>query len=143
MTTVKHTYDSILLHIVFATSERRPMIPRNVLPELHAYIGGVAKNIEAVPVIVGGVEDHVHALVRIAPSQTPSDVVGKLKANSSRWMREHIDSRFGWQRGYGAFSVSRSNEAIVARYIARQAEHHALRSFLDEWAALLARHGLS
>jgi hypothetical protein len=66
-----------------------------------------------------------------------------MKCNSSKWMRDSFDRTFSWQRGYAAFSVSRSNVGAVAAYIARQEEHHRKRTFFEEWSAFMRAYGVS
>ena len=85
---------------------------------------------------VGGTENHVHLLIAVPADAKLSDAVRTLKANSSRWVRE-TSSLFGWQEGYGAFSVSPSQIERVKQYIGNQAEHHRSRSFEDEFLAML------
>ena len=68
-----------------------------------------------------------------------SHIVNLLKSNSSKW----LGGEFAWQEGYGAFSVSASRVPAVKRYIEHQAEHHARRSFDEEFAALLQKHGVT
>lgn len=67
-----------------------------------------------------------------------------IKTNSSRWVHAQWPSRalFGWQTGYGAFSVSQSNVSEVVRYIAGQEEHHRKVSFQDELVTYLRKHGI-
>jgi len=56
-------------------------------------------------------------------------------------MNEH-GMKFGWQEGYGAFSVSASNLGVVDRYIANQARHHRKMTFEQEFEGLLRKHGI-
>jgi hypothetical protein len=65
-----------------------------------------------------------------------------MKTNSSRWIHQtHINSiRYTWQQGYGAFSVSKSAEPGVRKYIREQEEHHKTRGFQEEFLALLTLH---
>ena len=137
---MSHTYTSTLFHVVFSTKERRPAIAEPA--KLWAYLAGVARNLDYEAIAIGGTQNHVHVLLRL-PSQVPvSDAVQKLKSNSSRWLREE-GRWFGWQEGYGAFSVSASNVDAVRRYIQNQPEHHRRRSFEDEFVALLAKSGVA
>jgi REP element-mobilizing transposase RayT len=70
-----------------------------------------------------GISNHVHFLIALPSDMAPAKAVQVLKANSSRWIRQH-GIAFAWQEGYGAFSVSRSNKAVVVEYVEHQAEHH-------------------
>lgn len=90
----------------------------------------------------GGIEDHIHLILRIHPQFAISKTVQLLKANSSRWINENHKTTipFQWQRGYGAFSVSQSMSETVKRYLARQREHHGRQSFEDEYLEILRKH---
>jgi len=92
---------------------------------------------------VGGVSDHVHLMVGLRATHCLSDVMRELKSVSSRWVHETPGlSRFAWQEGYGAFTVSQSQSVTVRRYIENQEEHHRTRTFREEYLELLQRHGV-
>ena len=137
-----HSYASIRLHIVFSTFERRKTITPATQSRLWAYIAGVARKLDAQVFEVGGVADHVHVFATLPATLTAAQLVQKLKANSSRWMRQNGASRFEWQRGYGAFSVSASATEEVRAYIHGQEEHHRKHTFEEEFLSLLKRYGL-
>jgi putative transposase len=115
-----------------------------VRPRLHEYIGGIIRQAEGIPVLVGGTADHVHILFAMRTEPSVAAMVGKIKANSSKWVHETFPelSKFAWQTGYGVFSISKSNTQEVERYIANQEAHHRHRSFQDELLGLLRRHGI-
>jgi len=141
-----HKYSKLWVHLVFATLDRRPLLDAALSRELYRYIGAVARNIGCEPMEIGGHVDHVHCLIRRPPTIAEAEMVSKLKANSSRWLRQKdsdLKRLFSWQRGYGAFSVSESNTEAVARYIRNQAEHHRKVSFQEELRRIFERHGLS
>jgi REP element-mobilizing transposase RayT len=89
----------------------------------------------------GGTANHAHLLYVLPATMDLAKSVQILKANSSRWMREHT-GRFQWQKGYGAFSVSESNKEKVKTYIANQIEHHKKHSFEQEYLSLLTKHNI-
>src|SRR5258708_1943094 len=125
---------AIYIHLVFSTKERRPFLREAALREsLHAYLGGVSKQLECAPIIVGGVEDHVHLLARFARTIAQAEWVKELKRVSNLWLKaqgkEFRD--FAWQGGYAGFSVSQSNLEQVKKYIAEQGEHHRKTTFQD------------
>ncbi len=141
-----HTYSSLLVHLVFSTKERRPWLDEPLRPKLFAYLGGIAAECGAKAVIVNGVADHVHLLVFVPANLALAELVRVLKANSSLWIhREFADTHreFAWQSGYAAFSVSRSNQSAVERYISNQAAHHPRQDFAEEYLALLQKHGIA
>ena len=135
-----HTYSATTFHVVFSTKERRGNIKDPA--KLWAYVAGTARNLGYEPLAVGGTENHLHMLLRLPAHIAPAVAAQKLKANSSRWLGES-ESWFGWQQGYGAFSVSPSNVDAVRRYIQNQPEHHRRHSFEEEFLALLARSGIT
>ena len=104
-------------------------------------MAGICKQYDLLTFSIGGMEDHVHLLFRLPPVMTLSHAISVVKANSSKWMRGH-GSRFAWQKGYGAFSVSSSNIKTVIRYIDTQEAHHCRRTFEEEFVALLEKHGV-
>lgn len=115
-----HSYSTIFLHVVFATRERRDLIPPEMKENLYAYIGGIARNLGFRLLIAGGTTNHLHALIIVPANIAPAIAIQKIKANSSRF----LGSAFGWQEGYGVFTVGASQVAQVKRYIANQESHH-------------------
>lgn len=136
-----HSFSRIHLHLVFSTKDRRNAIAKEWQPRLWAYLGGICRNHEIIPLAIGGTENHVHLLIQLPPTIAPAKAVALLKANSSKWMGEQGHA-FSWQEGYGAFSVSSSNLDRVIRYIQDQDAHHRKTNFEDEFRALLRKHGV-
>ena len=102
------SYVSNHVHIVFSTKNRLKVIPEDLQPKLWAYMAGIARKHSMHAVAIGGSEDHAHALIEMGSALGIAKTVQVLKANSSRWMNEHLRARFEWQEGYFACSVSRS-----------------------------------
>ena len=137
------THLSLHYHIVFSTKERVPAIQLAWCERLHTYLGGVIRNVEGFPEAIGGVADHVHLLVGLRATACLANVVRDVKSVSSRWVHEEIgEHAFAWQEGYGAFTVSASLREVVRDYIARQDEHHRIRTFQQEYLELLQRSGV-
>ena len=141
---MSQTHHGVLIHVVFSTKLRYPLISDEWRDDLFAYIGGMAKDHKATVLASGGIEDHVHLLVKIHPSFAISDTVKLIKANSSRWINQQgkVNCRFEWQRGYGVFSVSQSMSETVKRYLAGQRKHHRQQDFRGEYLEMLRRHGV-
>jgi REP element-mobilizing transposase RayT len=127
---------------VFSTKHRHPLLRDEVLRgDLHSFLGATSKTLGCPPVLIGGVEDHVHLLARFGRSITQADWVKELKRVSNLWLKDEGRlSDFEWQGGYADFSVSQSNLEEVQRYIANQEDHHRKLSFQDEVRALLTKH---
>ena len=136
------THTSLHYHIIFSTKGRRRMIAEPWRTQLHAYIGGIIRDIGAVARSIGGPGDHVHILAGLKPTHTLADVVRQIKRGSSAWIHQHGVKKFAWQEGYGAFTVSPSQLSKVQRYIANQLEHHRKKTFEEEYVDLLRLSGV-
>lgn len=136
---MSHAYSNLLVHVIFSTQERRPVVAPEVQPDLFAYIGGIVRELQGRALAVGGTSDHVHMLMRLPRDASLADVMRVIKTNSSRWVHEKWSERrnFAWQTGYAAFSVSESNVGVVVKYIGEQAIHHRRYSFQEEFVAFL------
>ena len=135
------SYTNLIYHIVFSTKDRRPLITPERAPRLYEYIGGAIRAQGGIPLGINGMDDHAHVLTKLRPDKDLSSVLRNLKANSTGWMHAVFpDAKdFSWQNGYGAFTVSPTQVAIVRDYISRQAEHHAKHSFRDEFVTMLRK----
>jgi putative transposase len=139
---MSHTHAANFVHCVFSTKGRRDLIPAELQERLYAYMIGIAHNLGFKVLAAGGTSNHVHLLIGLPPALALSEVVQKLKANSSRWLGQN-GAQFEWQKGYGAFSVSPSLLTTVQSYIRNQAEHHKKRSFEEEFLAFLRKSGVA
>ena len=110
--------------------------------QLHAYLGGTLSDMEVIPEAINGPGDHVHILAGLKATHMLSEVLRQVKRGSSLWIHQHGISRFEWQEGYGAFTVSPSHLNAVKRYIANQEEHHRKKTFEEEYVALLRLSGV-
>lgn len=138
---MSHTYTKNHVHIIFSTRLREKLISRETQPKLWAYMAGICKNVGMKALAIGGIEDHVHALVELPPIMAVSKAVNLLKSNSSRWMKRR-GSRFSWQEGFAALSVSASNIPAVKRYVLTKPEHHKKMTFEREFIAFLEKHNI-
>lgn len=94
-------------------------------------MAGIIKGKDQKPIIVNGVDDHVHVFVGLKPAMCISDLVRDIKNNSSNFINEQkfLKGRFSWQEGYGAFSYAHSQIDNVYKYIANQEAHHRKKTF--------------
>jgi REP element-mobilizing transposase RayT len=132
-------------HLVFSTKSRLPQISPDLCARLYDYMGGITKGERGLLFSAGGTEDHVHLLVSLPAQPSLADFLRLIKTNSSKWVHGTFEQHraFAWQTGYGAFSVSRSNDEDVRRYITTQAEHHRRMSFQEEFIEFLRRHEIT
>jgi len=133
-----NTYTQISIQAVFNVKGRENFIVNTWRDSLHQYIAGIIRN-EATTLAVGGWKDHVHIFFGLPPTLSISDLLQKVKANSSRWINEQklVKGKFQWQEGYGAFSYSRSQRDAVMNYIMNQEQHHKVNTFQKEYLDML------
>ena len=132
----------IIVHAVFSTKNREPILALEIRAELYAYMGGILKSLSCVPLAINGTNDHVHLLFIQSKNIALAKVFEEVKGTSSQWIKTKSVAmkNFAWQGGYGAFSVSESMRQTVSEYIANQEEHHRKRTFQEELIALFKNH---
>ena len=141
---MSHTFTQLTDHVVFSTKERVELISPGLRARLYPYILTTINNQRGFARQIGGTADHVHILFDLHQSVALADCVRDIKSASSGWIHDTFPELrdFAWQEGYGAFSVSASAIPRVKSYIENQERHHRVRSFQDEFIALLDRHGI-
>ena len=133
----------VIVHVVFSTKNRAPCLADvDSRIDLHAFLGGISRQLGCQPIAIGGVEDHVHVLAHLSRTVAVSEWVKELKRVSNQKMRGSVPD-FAWQAGYGAFSVDPSRLDSVAQYVRSQEEHHRRETFQDEFLRLLNEHDLT
>ncbi len=129
----------IYLHVIFHVKTTSVRIKGEDLEHIHAYIGQLVNETGCQSIRVGGVENHIHALLLLSREETISHLVEEMKRKSSRWIKTlspHY-ATFAWQGGYAAYSVSQSVVDKTLAYIKNQREHHKKRSFQEEYIEFL------
>ncbi|MFP4501024.1 MAG: IS200/IS605 family transposase [Candidatus Hydrogenedentota bacterium] len=135
----------VIVHLIFSTIERQPLLESNIQEATHAYLSTVARSAGCQCYRAGGMQNHVHLAIRLSRTVTIAQLVEQLKADSSKWLKTQAYGLryFAWQRGYGCFSISpRDLDALIA-YIDDQQEHHKKRTFQDEFRLFLHKYGVN
>lgn len=137
-----NTFSCLNVHCVFSTKQRVTVLDPDIRERLWPYMGGIAKQNGILPKCIGGVADHVHLLLALPTTMTVARAVQLLKAGSSGWIHQTFPAlrNFGWQQGYGAFTVGISQVPETVHNIEQQLEHHRTRTFKEEYLAFLNRH---
>jgi REP element-mobilizing transposase RayT len=140
-----HTYSNILIHALFSTKARQPYLDAELKGELFPYMGGIIAKLNGQSLLINGPSDHVHLLFVQPAAMGLAELMEKVKANSSRWVKHRWPQRrgFAWQTGYTAFSVSQSQVNAVTKYIRNQEQHHRKRTFQEELIAFLKQHRIA
>lgn len=134
-----NTHTQIYIQYVFAVQNRISLIKNEWKDELYKYMTGIINQHEHKLLSIGGMTDHIHALVSMHPKQAPSDLMYELKRSSSLWINENkfVVGKFSWQEGFGAFSYSQSQISRVSKYIENQETHHKKKTFREEYLDFL------
>lgn len=137
-----NTFTSLHVHVVFSTKNRERWLCADGEEDVWRYLGGICRTHGVKALQIGGVDDHVHLLLGVPPTLALSDLVKRLKGESSKWLSAEIKGMkgFAWQAGYGAFTVGKSQIADTVRYIQTQREHHQAVTFEDEYRKFLKLH---
>jgi putative transposase len=130
------------IHLIFSTKNREPFITAEIEGPIYGYIIGIAKNLDCPILQIGGITDHIHILFNLSRKVTLASFVEEIKKSSSKWIKTQGDSynNFYWQSGYGAFSVNPKQIDVVKHYIIHQKEHHAKKTFQEEYIAFLKQY---
>ncbi|MUP37668.1 transposase [Labilibaculum euxinus] len=134
----------LFVHIIFHVKNNTIKIRKENRKELYAYIGALIKDNDSIPIIINGVEDHVHVLCVMSKNIALAKLVEEIKRHSSRWIKTKGSnySKFAWQGGYIGFSVSSSVHDKTKQYIENQEEHHRKLTFRDEYLLFLKEYGI-
>ncbi len=140
--TMPQSLSLVIVHVIFSTKDRFAFLDRTTRPHLHAYLATVTRNSKCECYRVGGTVDHVHLAIRLSRMTTISSLIEELKTSSSKWLKLQRPElhKFAWQRGYGAFSAGKNELEALLTYISNQEEHHKIKSFQEEYLALLKKY---
>jgi len=139
-----NTYTQIYIQAVFAVQGRQNLIFRDHEDELYHYIGGILKNKGHKSLAIDGMPDHIHVFFGMKPTESLSDLIRDIKANSSGFINDKkwFRGKFHWQEGFGGFSYSHSQLDNVVNYIKNQKEHHKKKSFREEYLSFLKEYDI-
>ena len=137
------THLSLLYHLVFSTKRRQAWITESWQEKLNSYLGGILRALGGVAEGIGGAADHIHILASLKATRCLAEIMRELKSSSSKWVHEELGiAGFGWQDGYGAFTVGRSEVDRIQHYLREQKEHHRRKTFQEEYLELLRQSGI-
>lgn len=127
------SYTQLYLHCVWATWDRQPLIVTDIETQLYTVMAATCRGLGCTPLAIGGIDDHIHLLMRLSPKITVAQLVGQIKGASSHAVTHVIrpDHFFKWQRSYGAFTISQRSIDQVCGYIQHQKKHHAEKTVIN------------
>ncbi|RLD27488.1 MAG: IS200/IS605 family transposase [Bacteroidetes bacterium] len=136
-----NTYTQMYVHLVFSPKRREALIKRDWKDELEKYITGIVQNHKHKMLAIGAMPDHIHLFIGYNVNHLIPDLVEEIKTSSNAWVKKNNLSkfRFDWQKGYGAFSHSRSQLDTVVKYVLNQEDHHKRKTFREEYLDILRK----
>ncbi|WP_448519176.1 IS200/IS605 family transposase [Rhodoflexus sp.] len=140
-----HSYNKIWIHAIWATKECVPLIHPHVEQKVYQFISEELREMGCPVRVINGMPDHIHCLFLLSPKKSIAEVIKQIKGSSSHFINQNnlIDEKFALQTGYAAYSVSESVVEKVFRYIKNQKQHHASKTFQQEYDAFLKLYGLN
>jgi len=134
-----NTYTQCYFHLVFAVKNREALIKKEWKDELGKYITGIVQAHRHKMLAIGSMPDHIHIFIGYNVNQLIPDLVEEIKTSTNAWIKEKRFSKykFEWQKGYGAFTNSRSEIDRQIKYVLSQEEHHKRKLFKEEYLEML------
>lgn len=131
---MRSPYTQLYLHLVWATWDRLPLITPSIEARLYAEIARKCRELDCVPLAIGGLPDHVHVLLRGNATVPVATIVKEVKGSSSH-LASHVLTQnvFKWQGSYSAFTLRKSEVPVVKAYIEGQKQHHEVGDLWEEW----------
>jgi len=139
-----NTYTQFYAHLVFAVKNRNSLIKRQWKDDLEKYITGIVQNHKHKMLAIGSMPDHIHIFIGYNVNHLIPDLVEEIKTSTNEWIKQNNLSRFRfeWQKGYGAFSHSRSQINAVVKYVLNQEKHHIKTDFRTEYLEILRKNDI-
>lgn len=139
-----NTYTQMYVHLVFAPKNREALIGKAWKDDMEKYITGIVQNHKHKMLAIGSMPDHIHLFIGYNVNHLIPDLVEEVKTSSNAWIKQNKLSkfRFEWQKGYGAFSHSRSQLDTVVKYVLNQEMHHKKKSFKEEYLEILRKNDI-
>ena len=139
-----HSFNKIWIHAIWSTKDRHPFFHSNIEHKIYHFISEQFREQGCLVSIINGMPDHVHCLFLLSPQKSIAEVIKQIKGSSSHYINQNnlIVDKFSWQTGYAAYSVSESVVDKVHNYIHNQKQHHAKKTFQQEYDELIKLYGL-
>jgi REP element-mobilizing transposase RayT len=140
-----HSYNQIWIHAIWSTKDRQPLIEPKIEKVLFGFMRKEFEELGCPVRIINGMPDHVHCLFLLSPKKSVAEVIKQIKGSASHFINQSCftEERFSWQTGYACFSVSQSIVDKTFRYIQNQKQHHAKKTFQQEYDGFLELYGLN
>jgi putative transposase len=128
-----NSFAEVYLHFVWTTWDRLPLITADIEPRIYALIADKCAELRCQLIEIGGVEDHIHVLVRMPAAMSPAQLAHGMKGSSSHLATHALGKSFKWRGSYGVLSVSPNQVTRVRAYIRNQKQHHRSGEVHQQW----------
>jgi putative transposase len=124
----------LFVHVIWCVQNREPLLSKPVRRILFAHMQKESEEKGMKVLAINGVEDHVHCLLQLMPSQNLTQVIKSIRTLSSGWLNgnKFLTVPFEWEEGYAAYSVSPSSLKQVMDFIGKQEDHHKSKTLESE-----------
>jgi putative transposase len=124
----------LYVHVIWSVARREGLLTKPVRKVLFTHLQKDAGEKGMKVVAVGGVEDHIHCLLQLMPTQNLAQVMRAIRSSAAEWVNENrfLTTALEWEEGYAAYSVSPSGLAAVVDYIGKQEEFHQTKTLDSE-----------
>ncbi len=136
-----NTYTQLYIQFVFSVKGRENLIKESFRDELEKVMCGIGNNHKCKIYAIYCNPDHTHIFIGMHPDISPSKLMEQIKSGSSKWLndKKYIPGKFAWQKGFGAFTYSKSHIDAVVKYVLNQPEHHKKQTFREEYLLFLQK----
>jgi REP element-mobilizing transposase RayT len=122
----QRVFAKIYLHIVWHTKQNLPSITPEIQEVIYSSVRKKCGQEGVFLFALGGIEDHLHFVVKIPPTILIAKWIGQLKGGSSFDVNQIVSgAEFAWQEGYGVVSFREKELGMVVDYTQNQREHHS------------------
>ena len=131
----RHSFHRLFYHLVFSTKNREHLFVSSRDGDiLSGYFRIKAKELDAYVEEFGHWREHVHMLLRSAPSLALANLYGQFKGFSSyAWNRKYADRPLVWQDGVFITTVDPDDNRALREYVATQWSRHESRAIIESW----------
>ncbi len=124
----------LFIHAIWSVGRRQALLTKPVRRVLFAHMQKEGEERGLRIAAIGGVEDHIHCLLQLMPSQNLSQTVKSIRSAAAGWLNDNklLTGAFEWEEGYAAYSVSPSGVKQVIDYIGKQEDYHRSKTLESE-----------
>jgi len=124
----------IYFHFIWGTQDGDPLISKDIERPVYRCIVSQVQKLGCQVLAINGVPDHIHLVVKVRSTVPVALLIKQAKGVSAKFINDHLQvkTKFRWQSGYGAFTISRWDLPMIINYVNNQRTHHLDRALVKE-----------